>query len=107
MCNSASLGRELVETECTIEVVDSQLVTMGLGLLTMAAATAATSGKTMPQVLEEVRKTIPGIHLLGLLDTLKYLAQGGRIGKAKALLGSILSVKPMIAIKDGEVEPAG
>ncbi|MFC2046731.1 DegV family protein [Chloroflexota bacterium] len=105
--NSAVRGKELVETECPIEVVDSQLVTMGLGLLVMAAAPAANSGKSLSQVVAEVKQTIPSIHLLGLFDTLKYLAQGGRIGKAKALLGSVLNVKPILMMKDGEVEPAG
>ena len=50
---------------------------------------------------------IPSIHVLGLLDTLKYLALGGRIGKVQALLGSVLSVKPMLIIKNGELVPAG
>jgi len=105
--NSALRGKELVEKECPIEVVDSQLVTMGLGLLTMAVAPTARSGKSLQQVVEEVKQTIPRIYLLGLLDTLKYLALGGRIGKAKALLGSVLNVKPMLTMKDGELEPAG
>jgi len=105
--SSALRGRELVETECPIEVVDSQSVTMGLGLLTIVATTAARSGKNLPQVAEKVKQIIPSIHLLGLFDTLKYLALGGRIGKAKALLGSVLSVKPMLTMKDGELEPAG
>ena len=59
------------------------------------------------EVVDEVKKTIPRIHLLFTLDTLKYLALGGRIGKAKALLGSVLNVKPILAIKDGEVLPGG
>jgi DegV family protein with EDD domain len=50
---------------------------------------------------------MPKIRLLALLDTLKYLLLGGRIGKAKALLGSILNVKPILTLKDGEVVPAG
>jgi hypothetical protein len=50
---------------------------------------------------------IPSIHLLGLLDTLKYLALGGRIGKVQALLGSVLSIKPMLTMKNGELVPAG
>ncbi len=50
---------------------------------------------------------IPSIHGLGLLDTLKYLALGGRIGKVQALLGLVLRVKPMLTIKDGELVPAG
>ena len=105
--NSALRGKELVETECPIEVVDSQLVTMGLGLLTTAATTAAKSGKSLPLVVEEIRQVIPSICLFGLFDTLKYLALGGRIGKAKALLGSVLNVKPILTMKDGELEPAG
>ncbi len=105
--NSALLAKDLVETECPIEVVDSQLVTMGLGLLAMSANTLTKSGKSLPQVVEEVKQVIPSIHLLGFLDTLKYLALGGRIGKAKALLGSVLVVKPMLTMKDGELESAG
>jgi len=58
-------------------------------------------------VVEEVKQIIPSIHVLGLLDTLKYLALGGRIGRVQALLGSVLSVKPMLTIKDGELVPAG
>ena len=61
----------------------------------------------MKQVAEEVKQVIPSIHLLGLLDTLKYLALGGRIGKVQALLGSLLSVKPMLTIQDGELVPVG
>ena len=105
--NSALRGKELIETECPIEVVDSQSVTMGLGLIVTAANTLAESGMSLPQVAEEVKQIIPSIHLIGLLDTLKYLVLGGRIGKAKALLGSVLSVKPMLTMKDGELEPAG
>lgn len=105
--NSALRAKELVETACPIEVVDSQLVTMGLSLLVEAANTTARSGKSLPQVVEEVKRIIPSIRLLGLLDTLRYLAKGGRIGKVKALLGSILAVKPMLTIKNGELEPAG
>ena len=106
-CNSARRGMELVETEFPIEVVDSKLVTMGLGLLVMAANSITKSGKNLPQVEEEVRQIIPSIRLLGLLDTLKYLARGGRIGKTRALLGSILAVKPMLTMRGGELESAG
>ena len=106
-CSSALQGRELVEKGCPIEVIDSQILTMGLGLLAIEAANMARSGKSLPQVVEEVKRIIPSLHLLGLLDTLKYLALGGRIGKAKHLLGSILNVKPVLTLKDGEVMPAG
>jgi len=106
-CSSALQGKELIGKSCPIEVVDSQTLTMGLGMIAVAASDMAKAGKSLPQVVEEVKQLIPTIHLLGLLDTLKYLALGGRIGKAKALLGSILNVKPVLMLKDGEVVPAG
>jgi DegV family protein with EDD domain len=67
----------------------------------------AKRGESLDEIVKEVKKTIPKIHLWALFDTLKYLLLGGRIGKAKALLGSILNVKPMLSLKDGEVVPAG
>ena len=106
-CNSAQRGKKMLEKELPIEVVDSQSVTMGLGLLNITAADAVESGKNLMQVVRDIEQNIPRIHLLGLFDNLKYLARGGRIGKAKALLCSVLNVKPMLTMKDGEVEPAG
>ena len=105
--NSAIQGTKLVEDGCPIEVVDSQTLSMANGLIVMEAAKIARSGKGLQQVVTEVRQIIPNIHLLILLDTLRYLAKGGRIGKAKALLGSVLSVKPLLIVKDGELQPAG
>ncbi|MBN1366679.1 MAG: DegV family protein [Dehalococcoidales bacterium] len=105
--DSALQAKESVGGKCQIEVVDSQLVTMGLGLLVIAAANLAKSVDDIRQIVEEIKHYIPKIHLLGLLDTLKYLALGGRIGKVQALLGSILSVKPMLSIKDGVLVPSG
>jgi len=105
--NSALRGKEVVEKECPIEVIDSQVVTMGLGQLAIVANTIAGSGKNLQQVVEEVKQMIPSIHVFGLVDTLKYLALGGRIGKVQALIGSVLSVKPMLTIKNGELVPTG
>jgi len=106
-CNSALQAREMIEKKCPIEVVDSQTLTMGLGLISIVAAKVAEAGEGLQPVLEKVKQVIPNIHVLGLFDTLKYLLLGGRIGRAKALLGSILNVKPLITLKDGEVSPAG
>jgi len=106
-CNSALQGKELLERKCPIEVIDSQVTTMGLGLLSIVAAETANAGRALPEVMAEVKQAIPDIHFLALFDTLKYLLLGGRIGKAKALVGSILNVKPMLTMKDGEVIPAG
>jgi DegV family protein with EDD domain len=106
-CNSGLMAKDMLNTGCPVEVVDSKMTTMGLGLLVIMAATMAKKGESIDKIVKEVKKTIPKIHLLCLFDTLKYLLLGGRIGKAKALLGSILNVKPMITLKDGEVVPAG
>ncbi len=106
-CNAALQGKEMIEKGCPIEVVDSQETSMGLGLIDIAAATVAKAGGDLPAVMEEVKQAIPNTHLLFLLDTLEYLLRGGRIGKAKALLGQILNVKPVLTLKEGEVVPAG
>ena len=105
--NSALQGREMAGVRCRVEVVDSLSVSMGLGLITMAAARLAEAGESLQGVTEEIRQAIPNIRLLGVFDTLKYLLRGGRIGRAKALLGSMLNVKPLITMRDGELCPAG
>ncbi len=106
-CNSASQGREGIEKGCPIEVIDSQVLTVGLGLICIAAATVAKTGADLQQVVKEVKQTLPNVHLLALVDTLKYLLLGGRIGKAKALVGSLLNVKPLLTLEEGEVVPRG
>ena len=103
--HSALRGKELAATGCRIEVVDSLSVSMGLGLITMAAARLAAAGESFNNILTEVKQAIPQIRLLALFDTLKYLHRGGRIGKAKALLGSVLNVKPLLTMHDGEFTP--
>ena len=91
-----------------IEVVDSLSTSMGLGLLTLLAARLAKAGESLSNIVEETRQSIPHTHLWGVFDTLKYLLRGGRIGKAKALLlGSVLNVKPMLTMRDGELHPIG
>ena len=105
--NSALQGRELAEMGHPIEVVDSLSISMGLGLIAITAAKAAMAGESLPAVMEGIRQCIPRIRLLGVFDTLKYLLWGGRIGRAKALLGSVLNVKPLLTMRQGELLPAG
>jgi len=106
-CNSALMARDMLEGGCPVEVVDSETLSMSVGLIAIAAAEMAKAGESMDKIVEAVKKAVPETYLFFLLDTLEYLKRGGRIGKAKALLGSILSVKPMLTIKDGELVPAG
>ena len=105
--SSAMRAKETLGEKYPIEVIDSQVVTMGLGQIAIEANNIAQSGKNLREVAETVKKMIPRIRLLGLLDTLKYLALGGRIGKVKALLSLILSVKPLLTMKNGELVPYG
>jgi DegV family protein with EDD domain len=104
---NALISSEQTEKLCPIEVVDSLLVTVPQGLAVIAAAKAAKQGKSLEQVLAAAKEAIDNAQPLCLLDTLKYLQLGGRIGKAKALLGNILNVKPLITIRGGEVLPSG
>jgi DegV family protein with EDD domain len=103
--NAALLGRERMQSECRVEIIDSLTTSLGLGLLAVAAAKAARAGATLKELSEMVRKAVPRVHLFGLLDTLEYLHRGGRIGKAQAFLGTLMSVKPLIDVRDGEVYP--
>ncbi len=102
---SALNARSLVEKECRIEVIDSLTVAMGLGLIVIAVAKAAQAGANLDEVADLVHRAMPRSHLVAYFDTLKYLAKGGRIGKAQGLLGAMLSIKPILTVKDGEMSP--
>lgn len=103
--NSALVGKEGMEASCRVEIVDSFSASMGLGLLVIAAAKAALAGAGLDQIMAMMAEDIPNTHYFGLVDTLEYLHKGGRIGKAVALLGSVLNFKPLIEVRDGEVYP--
>jgi len=96
----------LMKKSCRVEVLDSQWAVMAEGLIVIAAARAAQSGASLNEVLDIARRNIPRAGMRAAFDTLKYLQRGGRIGKAQALLGSMLKINPIIMLKDGEVLPA-
>ncbi|MDD5288766.1 MAG: DegV family protein [Dehalococcoidales bacterium] len=106
-CNSALRGKELVDSKSNITIIDSESVTMGLGIITMSAARLALAGENLTRIVEDVKQGIKNTHLMGTFDTLKYLALGGRIGKARALLGSVLNVKPVVTLREGLIVPVG
>ncbi len=86
-----------------IHVIDSQLVSVGLGMLVTAAAQAAERGADVDQVVRLVRGMIPRIYIAFFADTLDYLERGGRIRKAQAILGSMLNIKPLLILEDGDI----
>ena len=102
---SATQAIDMIKSKCKINVVDSLRVAMAEGLIVMSAAKAVKNGANLDEATEYAKKAVPRSHLVAYFDTLKYLAKGGRIGKAQGLLGSMLSVKPILTIKDGEMAP--
>ena len=104
-CEAALAAKQDMADTCRIEVIDSKSASMGVGLVAIAAAKAAREGASMDEVIELTQDSVNGIHLTAALDTLEFLQKGGRIGKASAWLGSILSIKPIISIAEGEVIP--
>ena len=105
--NAALLAKELVTPKCRIEVIDSKSMAMGLGLLVAEAGRQAKAGASLDKVTESVRQAIPKVHMILLLDTLKYVVRGGRLGKAYGIIGSALRVKPLLTLKEGDLSMVG
>jgi DegV family protein with EDD domain len=93
-------------TDIPVHVVDSKSITAGLGTLVWLAAEAADAGRSADEILDLLEDLIPRTHVFGALNTLENLKKGGRIGGAQAMLGSMLSIKPIVDISTGKVEEA-
>ncbi len=93
------------EVSVPVRVIDSRSIGMGLGFPVLAAAQAAASGADADRVEQIARSRCASASVLFYVDTLEYLRRGGRIGKAAALVGSALSVKPLLHLVDGNVTP--
>jgi DegV family protein with EDD domain len=104
---AAQVAANAVRDECPIVVIDSRTVSMGLGALCLTAARRAADGARLEEIVEDVLSRRDRTRLFGALDTLEYLKKGGRIGNARALLGSMLSIKPIVEVHEGAVEEAG
>src|SRR5262249_45452764 len=88
-----------------IEVIDSLSVSGGMALPIRKAADEAKQGLSLEEIKNHLIERLSRTHILAVLDTLEYVKRGGRIGAARALLGNMLSVKPIVALKAGEVVP--
>ena len=102
--NSAMTARDDFKST-DIRVIDSRTIAGNLGTLSLLAHELAQSGKTADEIESKIKELIPRGRTYFLIDTLEYLQKGGRIGGAKALLGELLQVKPILQIKDGQVAP--
>jgi DegV family protein with EDD domain len=104
---SAAAAAKSLEGEIPVTVVDSRALTIGLGNLVIAAAEAAERGAGVEEIVTLVNDLSDRTRMWGLLNTLDNLLKGGRIGKAQQLMGSVLSIKPVLDMSTGEVHEAG
>jgi DegV family protein with EDD domain len=101
---SAEMAKEQF-TKVPVHIIDSESVSLGLGMMAIAAARLAAQGQDAQAVIQRVERIKQKINVIFTVDTLEYLHKGGRIGGATAFLGSALSIKPILYIKDGRIEP--
>jgi DegV family protein with EDD domain len=94
-------------SDLQIEVIDTLNVSMCQGWMAIEAARSALEGKSFEDIITQIKQIIPGARMIQMADTLKYLYMGGRIGKATSLLGSMLSIKPIVGMEDGIIVPLG
>ena len=104
---SAQNAAKGTSSDIDVRVVDSHSITSGLGTQVLLAAKAAADGASADEIVALVESMATRTHVFGALDTLDNLKKGGRIGGAQALLGSLLSIKPIVDISSGKVEEAG
>jgi len=101
---SALQAKNMLENPCNIEVIDTRLTCGGLFLPALRAAQAARQGEKLDGVAAMVRDVLKRTRAYMIFDTLEYLLKGGRIGRARALLGSMLKLNPIITLEDGVIE---
>ncbi len=104
---SATLAAEAVADLIPVRVVDTKAVSMAVGLMAIDLGELAASGADLDGLETRARQLLERVGICGTLDTLEHLVKGGRIGGARALLGQVLAIKPLLALKDGVVAEAG
>jgi DegV family protein with EDD domain len=102
---SALLARDGLPEPEQVTVIDSLSASLGLGLLVLEAAEQARAGASRETIVSWIERRIPMVRIMFVVDTLEYLQRGGRIGRASAFLGSLLSIRPILKLEEGEVQP--
>lgn len=97
---SATIAKSMLEGDPDITIVDSKSASYGFGLLVVHAARLAAEGKTAEEIVRSVEEVRRQRKLYFLVDTLEYLQKGGRIGKAAAMIGNLLNIKPILSIDE-------
>jgi DegV family protein with EDD domain len=107
---SATTATAMLKKRCPeirVEVIDSRNAALCQGWMVVEAARQSLAGANLQAVARAVRRLVPISHMIQTADTLRYLQLGGRIGKAQSLLGSMLHIKHLIGLEDGEIVPLG
>lgn len=107
-CDAAEVARQASQEflgRCRITIIDSMVVSMGQSILVQKAVEASRAGLAVNEIVRRVRGMIPRIYAIFYTDTLNYLEQGGRIGKAQAILGTMLGIKPILTLEEGDILP--
>jgi DegV family protein with EDD domain len=102
---AAHAARQSLAKPERIEIVDSQAVSVAIGFVVMEAVEAARAGAKLAEVKAAAESAAQRTHVRFMLDTLEYVRRGGRIGRARAYLGTLLRVKPILSFREGEVYP--
>ena len=100
---AAAAAAKAVAGTVDVRAVDTRSMTIGLGLICLDIADLAATGADLETLEARVADLVPRTQVFGVVDTLEHLEKGGRIGGARALLGSLLSIKPVVTLVDGEV----
>lgn len=100
--NVARLGAEAAE-DIDVTLFDSRQISMGLGFLALSAARAAQSGAPMDGIVAALEETVPRVHVFAALDTLEYLRRSGRVSWPEFGLGTLLRIKPLVHVHEGQV----
>ena len=103
--DSAISARNSLPGNAPIDVIDSRTISVGLGLMLQGAVAMVEAGASWDEIVAQLIRMREKVHLIFVLETLEYLQRGGRIGKAQALMGTLLKFKPLLAVDDGEVVP--
>jgi fatty acid kinase fatty acid binding subunit len=104
---AAALAADTVGGTIDVRVIDTKAVTMAQGFIAIEAAELARGGAGLDELVAHVEGLMTRVGICGMLDTLEHLVKGGRVGGARALLGQVLSIKPLLELKDGVVAEAG
>jgi DegV family protein with EDD domain len=104
---SAVIACEAVAGSIDVRVVDTRAVSMAQGLLAIDVAEVAATRVSLDLLVEHAESLVNKVGVVAMLDTLEHLIKGGRVGGARALLGQVLAIKPLLELKDGVVAEAG